>query len=230
METERIPLTVGVTGHRAIRPEDRPALMAGVKRELEGLRAKYPHSPMVMLNSLAEGADQLCAEAALSLGIPLAAALPLPAAEYEKDFAGAALSSFRDFLSKAEQRFVAPATEAAPEAPDRDFYYRQAGIYVATHCHVLLALWDGGPGTKTGCGTAEAVGFALQGSYHPVHSAPLFSSTAVIQLFTPRGEHTVGVPGKVRRLGDGETWHLSDKILQSIGAQILQLSTFHKRE
>ena len=68
METERIPLTVGVTGHRVIRPEDRPVLLAGVKQELERLRERYPHSPIVMLNSLADGADQLCAEAALSLG------------------------------------------------------------------------------------------------------------------------------------------------------------------
>ena len=172
METERIPLTVGVTGHRAIRPEDRPALMAGVKRELEGLRAKYPHSPMVMLNSLAEGADQLCAEAALSLGIPLAAALPLPAAEYEKDFAGAALSSFRDYLSKAEQRFVAPATEAAPEAPDRDFYYRQAGIYVATHCHVLLALWDGGPAPRPAAAPRRPWGSPFRAAITPSTAPP----------------------------------------------------------
>ena len=64
MRTDRIPLTVGVTGHRAIRPEDEPALAAGVKRELSELKRKYPHSPLVMLNSLAEGADQLCAQAA----------------------------------------------------------------------------------------------------------------------------------------------------------------------
>ena len=206
MEAERIPLTVGVTGHRAIRPEDRPVLLAGVKQELERLRERYPHSPIVMLDSLAEGADQLCAEAALSLGIPLAAALPLPAEEYEKDFAGAALERFRTLLAQAEQSFVTPAAEALPDAPDRDFFYRQAGIYVATHCHVLLALWDGGPGTKAGCGTAEAVDFALHGAYHPVHSAPLFSCTAVIHLFTPRTEQAANVPGAVRRLGDGDAW------------------------
>ena len=35
METDRIPLVVGVTGHRAIRPEDESALTAAVQRELE---------------------------------------------------------------------------------------------------------------------------------------------------------------------------------------------------
>ena len=206
MVTDRIPLTVGVTGHRAIRPEDRPALMAGVKQELERLRRTYPHTPLVMVNSLAEGADQLCAQAALEMGIPLAAALPMEQTEYEKDFEGAALDSFRSLCRQAEQRFVVPASEAAPSAPDRNFFYRQAGIYVSAHCHVLLALWDGGPGRSSGCGTAEAVDFALHRSYHPVHITPLFSATAVIHLFTPRGERTDTAPGTVRILGDTKTW------------------------
>ena len=204
MQTERIPLMVGVTGHRAIRPEDRPALVAGVKRELEKLEQRYPHSPLVMLNSLAEGADQLCAQAAVEMGIPLVAALPMARSDYEKDFEGAALDGFRSLCDRAEQCFVVPATEAAPGSPDRRFFYRQAGIYVSSHCHVLLALWDGGPG-KNGCGTAEAVSFALQQSYHPLLSAPLFSARLVIHLFTPRGQRTDEPAGTVKILGDSKT-------------------------
>ena len=65
MRTDRIPLTVGVTGHRAIRPQDVPALTAGVKGALTELGQRYPHCPLVMLTDLAEGASQLCARAAL---------------------------------------------------------------------------------------------------------------------------------------------------------------------
>ena len=65
MDTEKtIPIIIGVTGHRAIREQDRPALAAAVKAELETLRGLCPHSPLVMLSSLAEGADLLCADAA----------------------------------------------------------------------------------------------------------------------------------------------------------------------
>ncbi len=206
MQTERIPLAVGVTGHRAIRSEDLPALAAGVKRELEQLQKRYPHSPLVMLNSLAAGADQLCARVALEMGIPLIAVLPMEQAEYEKDFEGPTLESFLSLCEQAEQRFVAPWAEAAPQDPDRSFCYRQAGIYVATHCHVLLALWDGGPGTNAGCGTAEAVGFALHRSFHPALGAPLFSATAVIHLFTPRHEGSDMVPGMTKILGDVDSW------------------------
>ena len=72
-----IPVVVGVTGHRQLRPEDRKALYESVCAELRALRETCPHSPLVMLNSLAEGADLLCARAAEELGIPLIAALPM---------------------------------------------------------------------------------------------------------------------------------------------------------
>ena len=77
----KIPIVVGVTGHRDIRDEDRDALYEAVYRELSALCAKCPHSQIVMLNSLAEGADQLCAEAATALDIPLIAVLPMPQEE-----------------------------------------------------------------------------------------------------------------------------------------------------
>lgn len=57
---------------------------------------------------------------------------------------------------------------------------------MATHCHVLLALWDGAPAEPGGCGTAEAVGFVLEGSYI---GAPPFDAEgdgAVIHIATPR--------------------------------------------
>ena len=206
MQTERIPLTVGVTGHRAIRPQDVPVLTAGVKRELEQLQRQYPHSPLMMLNSLAEGADQLCARVALDMGIPLMAALPLDQTDYEEDFEGAALESFRALSAQAAQCFTVPAAEQPPEEPDRNFFYRQASIYVASHCHVLLALWDGVPGEENGCGTAETVAFALHRNYHPILGSPLFSATAVLHLFTPQGEEGEAAPATVRTLGDDGTW------------------------
>ena len=206
MRTDRIPLTVGVTGHRAIRPQDVPALMAGVKGALTELGQRYPHCPLVMLSDLAEGAGQLCAQVALEMGIPLIVALPMERSEFERDFEGQALETFRSLYEQGTERFVVPAAEAVPDAPDRNFLYRQQGIYVATHCHVLLALWDGGPGTPAACGTAEAVSFALERSYRPVLSAPLLSATAVIHLFTPRGERTGEAAGTVHVLGEDATW------------------------
>ncbi len=197
-----IPIVIGVTGHRALRPEDRGALYDAVTAELRKLQALCPNSPFVMLNSLAEGADQLCAEAALELGMRLIAVLPMDADVYEKDFSPKALGRFRTLCQAADQVFVSPFTEEAPAEPDRDFRFRQAGIYVVAHSHVLLALWDGGAG-KNGCGTADVVGFSLHGDFTPSGSVPLRSDNkeAVIQIFTPRGDRLTEDAGTVHVLG-----------------------------
>ncbi len=202
-----IPVLVGVTAHRKIREEDRAAIYGAVKAELQKLQAVCPHSRIVMLTSLAEGGDLLCAEAAEELNIPLIAALPRAREDYENDFSDAAKAQFSHCCGRAEQVLVTPPVEAVPEdGGGRDFQFRQAGIYVAAHSHVLLALWDGGPGTEAACGTAEAVDFALHGSYAPVSGIPLRSGVneAVIHIFTPRGDRVGEVAGNVHYLGDCE--------------------------
>ncbi|MBQ5991140.1 MAG: hypothetical protein IJL62_01170 [Clostridia bacterium] len=197
-----IPIVVGITGHRNIRSEDRDALYRAVLSELSALKARCPHSEIMMLNSLAEGADTLCAEAANALSVPLIAALPMASAEYEKDFSGEALKTFRALRAGARECFVVPAAEAPPASFDRDFAYRQAGIYVAAHAHVLLALWDGEETSASNCGTAEAVKFALHGAYEPADGVPLGGFGAVLHVQTPREGSDSADAGTVRFLGD----------------------------
>lgn len=204
-EYAKIPVVIGVTGHRHLREEDRDVLFRSVLSALSELRTRCPHSPLVLLNSLAEGADQLCAEAAASLSIPVIAALPLAEAEYARDFTGDALTRFHALLGAAKERFVVPAAEPVFETPDRSFAYRQAGIYVAAHSHVLLALWDGEPGTESGCGAAETVQFALDAAYRGRDGVPLSGSGAVIQIHTPR-EGSDGEAGSIRFLGSRDAF------------------------
>lgn len=203
MNTQTIPILIGVTGHRAIREADRPALTDAVTHELKALKARCPHSRLVMLNSLAAGADLLCAEAAEALGIGLIAVLPMEQAAYEADFDTASLAAFQRQIARAEQVFVAPPVETVPPTPTRDFAYRQAGIYLAEHAHTLLALWDGGE--KSGCGTADVVDFALRGAYQPVYGAPVRSACAVLQIQTPRGD-SKETAGTVQVHGDRAAW------------------------
>lgn len=209
---QRIPILVGAAGHRNIEAKDYPAIKQAVKRELEKLRSLCPHSPLALLCSLAEGGDLLCADAAEELGIPLLAALPRAREDYERDFSDAARERFAHHCARAEQLFVVPPAEAAPEEGElRSFQFRQAGIYVAAHCHILLALWDGAPGTH-GCGTAETVDFALSGSYTPASGVSVRSESneAVLHIFTPRGERR-GEAGAVSTRGN---WDAVREILR----------------
>ena len=203
--SNRIPLTVGVTGHIDLREEDRNALYLAVTDALEKLREKYPHTPLKMLNSLAAGADLLCADAAEELEIPLTAALPMETAEYEKDFSAPELERFRHHLARAEIVFTAPAAEAGEAG--RENGYRQAGIWMAEHAHLLLALWDGKTDAAR-AGTAATVSFALNGSWEPLQGLPVNCSgnTAVIHILTPRRGMPSGGAGETRMIADEGIW------------------------
>lgn len=203
---ETIPIVVGVTGHRDIRPEDCDVLYSVVKQELTALQNRCPHSEIVMINSLAAGADQLCAEAALALSVPLIAVLPMEQTVYEADFSGKDLARLRTLCRAARACFVAPETEAAPSAPDRDFAYRQAGVYVASHAHVLLALWDGTELSASDCGTAAIVRCALNGTFTPQYSIPLGGCCPVLHIQTPRRGEESNAVGEVRFLGDADAF------------------------
>src|SRR5215469_15927105 len=87
---DRLPLVIGVTGHRDLRDEDVPQLEAEVERIIAGLRSDYlddgNETPIIILSALAEGADRLVARVALRQGARLIAPLPMPREEYRRDF------------------------------------------------------------------------------------------------------------------------------------------------
>ena len=204
MDSPRIPLVVGVTGHIALREADVPALRRAVAAELSRLKESCPNSRITMLTALAAGADLLCADVARELDIPVCAALPMEPAEYRKDFSEVDATRFDAHCKSAAWVDVAPAIERAPEDPRRSDAYRRASVYVAANCHVLLALWDGGAPDANRCGTAAAVEIALRGAYSPERGSVARKGPCplVIHIFTPRSEESGRAAGEVRRLGD----------------------------
>ena len=199
---QKIPLTIGVTGHLNLREADRALLYETAKQELTKIRERCPHTPVVLLSALARGADLLCAEAAEELGIPLRGVFPMEPAEYEKDFGPEDLARMRHQTKLAEAVFTAPAAEAEPAETDRDFRYRQAGIYMAEHSHILLALWDGKAGTDVG--TGGAVRAALEGAWQPCRGMACRNAEniAVVHVLTPREGDDAGKAGTVELLGN----------------------------
>ncbi len=200
MKKDQIPIVIGITGHRIIPKSDESAIYASVKRTLGFIREQCPHSELVLLDSLAEGGDLLCAKAANELQIPLIAALPFEKDLYEKVFSDDALLHFRSLCEYASDCFVAPPTESIPCANFKEYGYRQASIYVATHAHVLLALWDGETESdlKNGCGTAFAVDVALHGLAVSNDRTVIDGCGAVIQIVTPRINPTNDPAGTVK--------------------------------
>jgi hypothetical protein len=54
------PILVGVTGHRDIPPQSISELEVQVESCFMQLQKQYPHSPLIVLSSLTDGADRLC--------------------------------------------------------------------------------------------------------------------------------------------------------------------------
>lgn len=177
---------IGVVGHRDLRAEDEPALERAVAQVLQWLQRTHPHTPLLLVTSLAEGADQLVARVGLAQGCALQVALPCAQAEHERDFTTpAAREAFRALLPRARAVTVVPAPDGiVAQSP-----YERLAAYQARQAQVLLALWNGQHNGASG-GTAETVTFALEGiparldpQRHPL--APR-ETGPVIHIVTPR--------------------------------------------
>ncbi|MDE7452871.1 MAG: hypothetical protein K2N22_00500 [Clostridia bacterium] len=195
----KFPVVVGVTGHRNIVEEDKPAIKAQVIEALKEILALCENRPVVMLNAFAQGADMLCAEAAFELGIEVRAVLPCEKERYINSFDDQKdKSKLFAYLEKTSEQFVSPDIEKCKERykkavnmDDESYEYRQLGIYMAEQSHILIALWDGKPPkVEYGCGTVEVIDFALE-----------------------RGKTAVWI--KSRRYGDGSPADIKRKWLVS---------------
>jgi hypothetical protein len=202
---DRIPLVIGVTGHRDLRGDDVPQLKDEVKKVILRLRHDYlgddTETPVVILSSLAEGGDRLVAQVALTLGARLVAPLPMPVDEYRRDFEpGLAPGNAAEFDALLAQAIAAPVMPFTPgnslevvraDKAKRDEQYRALALFIVQHCHALIALWDGKEENMSPGGTAEVVAFKRHGIPLTVSGSARASLDAseigpVVHIVTPR--------------------------------------------
>jgi hypothetical protein len=118
------------------------------------------------LSSLAAGSDQEFADAAISLGIPVMAVIPLEG--YERFFKGLDLLSYQQLLNQC--KIVQLRWQGDPEHA-----FFEAGKFIADQCDVLFAVWDGEKAEGLG-GTGDIVDYARQNKRPIIHIEP-FSMT-----------------------------------------------------
>ena len=207
---DRLPLVIGVTGHRDLRDQDIPRLEREVAAVLASLRrdflGKDDETPVIVLSALAEGADRLVARVAVAQGARLIVPLPMPLDEYRRDFEPGLklgnIAEFDELFAHAIAAPVMPLHAASVEAlradqDKRDAQYRALGIFIVQHCHVLLALWDGNEKEPSPGGSAEVVAFKRDGIPLNVSGSPRMSLDAseigpVIEILTPRMKNAEG--------------------------------------
>ena len=159
-------LSIGVTGHHDLHGDDEPRLREQTRTFLVRLRQGFPGLPLRVICRLAEGADRLVAEEALALDIPVLVPRFLDAFEDDRDVANpTSAERNRRLLARCQVLNLPPVkplqTDREPDAANahqgRD---ARLGIFISSHCQILLALWDGLPAPLPG-GIGDIVEFHL---------------------------------------------------------------------
>jgi len=178
---QKVPLIFGVTGHRDLREEDIVKLENSVFNILKEYKTKYPHTEIIVISALAEGADMLVARIAKKLGITLHVLLPYQQEEYLNSFMDRE-SNEKEFLELKEyaSRFEINScihTYGATKC------YQQLGEKIANDSNILLALWDGVDNGKSG-GTSAIVKYQRDGVKENRFDA--LDGNAIFIITTPR--------------------------------------------
>ena len=141
---------VGFSGHRQL--ADPAAAARAITAALQTLR-KEVAGEWIGLSSIATGSDQLFVQQLQNLGMSWHAILPLPRAEFRKDFAPDGWSEVERALARAEHLRVINAKGAREDA------YLDCGLETVDGADVLVALWNGQAANGKG-GTADVVAYA----------------------------------------------------------------------
>jgi hypothetical protein len=151
--TLRRGFVIGAVGHRYL-PGERLALFKSISQVLDDLIEQKAGSSVEvdMLVSVAEGADRLFIEAAISRRIPYSCVLPCSPRCFESDFdEPQSIAEYHQLLSGARS-IVQPEIDPV----ERVGGYLWANHYILDRADVLVAVWDGKPANGP-AGTGDSV-------------------------------------------------------------------------
>ena len=209
------PIIVGVTGHRDIGPEAEPAIRDAVRGVLTGLHAQFGDALHVM-TALADGADQLVANAAEKLdasdgtntSLKIIAVSPMPLITYRATVSDK--TKLAHHWDRAVPRMELPELSSSAAAGYDEVQYEQLGALLSRRSHLLLALWDGLSRDEPRGGTASVVRTRQLGEHAVAgfRDSPLFAGAfsrldlarggPVPHIVTPRAKTggATAVPGQ----------------------------------
>lgn len=139
-------VALGITGHQRLADE---SAWPWVQRALAEQLAQAAR-PLVVISSLAIGADQVGARLALVMGGSVRAVLPFP--DIERTFDSEGLREFLVLRSRAE-------VEVLDASGSDETAFLAAGRRVVDLADRMIAVWDGAPARGKG-GTADIVAYA----------------------------------------------------------------------
>lgn len=150
-------IRLGITGHRGLPAATRTlvdvALRSEIQRHHRGPGDAEASASLVGVSCLADGADELFAQAVLDLGGTLVAVLP--ARDLRPQLPPDYLGVFDSLLARALEVVCCDYERPEEEA------YMAASARMVNRVDHLLAVWDGKPAQGLG-GTADVVAYARE--------------------------------------------------------------------
>lgn len=152
------PFVVGLVGHRKLSPADLHSLQEEFDSFLIQLLENLQETPLLVLTSIAEGADRLAHHSKYRDRIQICSVLPMPIKEYSKDFATKQQRESFEALIKNSEYVIAFNENSNKKfvGADRNKAYKECADWISDHSNSLVAIWDGGPSRGIG-GTAGTV-------------------------------------------------------------------------
>lgn len=151
-------MRIGITGHQTRDRIDWSWVKNAIRFELSKMVGVEQ-----CLSSLATGSDQVFAEVALDLGIPVLAVIPVQG--YERYFKGNALAKYRRLLCQSN-------VSQLNWSGDDERAFLEAGKHIVEKSDMLFAVWDGRQAEGRG-GTGDVVLFAQRSAKPIVHINPI---------------------------------------------------------
>ena len=154
-------MQIGITGHQARDGIDWSWVRDTIRVELSKIGGIERG-----LSSLAAGSDQVFAEVALGLGVPVLAVIPMP--NYEQYFKGNDLAKYRRLLRQCDVMHLNYCGDDARA-------FLEAGKKIVEKSDMIFAVWDGKQAEGQG-GTGDVVIFAQQKGKPVLHINPMTRS------------------------------------------------------
>ena len=142
-------MRIAITGHRGLPAATERLIDQAIRRQL----ADYRNGDLVGISNLADGADQLFAQAVLDAGGQLE--VIVPAAQYRAGLPQSAHAAYDALLARAAKVDRLDRLESNEDA------HMQASREMLARADHLFAVWDGKPARGYG-GTADVVAEARE--------------------------------------------------------------------
>lgn len=117
-----------------------------IKEQVREILVNYDKNYRIVVRTcFAAGADQLIAECAMELNIPVKAVLPMEYERYIKSMYAVEDERRQVFTAEDEikMRHLLAQTVVCKSVEDIQHTYLAAGKYIVNKCHKLIAIWDG---------------------------------------------------------------------------------------